>query len=288
MEFDFSGSEVIASHCLHKDKNFYKYLTDPDSDMHMDVALDLFMLPRDMMVNTNSPEERAKAKMIRFFAKNNWTFAQFYGDWFASCAPNLWENVIESELELPTGQTVKSWLKEKGIYDLGEMAKDGPTPGSFMEHCAKVENKMWNERVPEYTQWKKDIVENYINYGFIENPMGFRFSGYMGKHQCCNYPIQSLAFQFLLWSLIRVQRTIKKRKLDVKLCGQIHDSGLSIVHKSCVYQYAKEVTKIVTSLYSEFSWMEIPMEIEIEISEVGGNFAEMTEYSLEELKEKFS
>ena len=288
MEFDFSGSEVIAAQCLHGDKNFYKYLTDPESDMHLDQAVSLFMIPKDIMTNTKTPEEKAKAKMIRFYSKNMWTFAQFYGDWFASCAPNLWESVVEAGLELPTGQTVKSWLEDNGIYDLGEMSKDGPTPGSFMEHCAKVEHKMWNERFPEYTQWKKDIVDFYVKYGYIENPMGFRFEGYMGKNQCCNYPIQSLSFQMLLWTLIRVSRVIKKKKIKSELCGQIHDSGLSIVHKDHVYKYAKEVKKIVDSMYHTFDWMKVPMEIEIEVSEVKGNFSEMTEYSMKELKEKYS
>ncbi len=191
-EADFSGAEVVTSCCYHKDKNFYNYLMDKSTDMHRDNATDLWMLPPGILNDPSyTNEQKGKAKIIRFFAKNLWTFAQFYGDWFGSCAPNLYETCITSEnLELPTGILLKDHLENQGIYELGEMTKYGPTPGSFLEHCAYVEDKMWNERFPEYTQWKKDIVKFYQKYGYIETYFGFRFVGYMDSKQCCNFPIQ--------------------------------------------------------------------------------------------------
>jgi DNA polymerase I-like protein with 3'-5' exonuclease and polymerase domains len=91
----------------------------------------------------------------------------------------------------------------------------------------------------------------------------------------------------LLWTLIRVQRAIRKHRIRAILCGQIHDSGLSIVHKNSIYTYAKKVKEIVDSMFDHFDWMIVPMEIEIEMSALGqdgGNFAEMTEYSLREIQ----
>jgi uracil-DNA glycosylase family 4 len=154
-------------------------------------ATDLFMLKDGMLANKDfTDDQKSKAGMVRFFAKNGWTFAQFYGDWYKSCGETLWESCVESNLELPNGKTVKEWLAMNGIYELGEVDKSGPTHGSFLEHCKEVEDKMWNERFPEYTQWKKDIVKFYQKYGFIETFLGFRFIGYMDNKQCCNFPIQ--------------------------------------------------------------------------------------------------
>lgn len=280
-EIDFSGAEVITSATYHKDPNFIRYLTDPHSDMHRDNATDLLMLPPDMLENPDyTPEQKKLVKKIRFFAKNNWTFAQFYGDWFGSCAPVFWENVIEADLELPNGMTCKEWLEEQGIYELGELEADGPTEGSFMEHCAHVEDKMWNERFPVYTQWKKDIVEDYREYGFIPNHFGFRFTGYMSNNQCTNYPIQSASFHMLVHTLIKVQQFIDKNKLKTRIVGQIHDSIISNVPKEEIKFYHAGVNKIVRNLQNEFDWLIIPMEIEAEISKLhedGGNFSEMEE-----------
>lgn len=278
-EADFSGAEVITSVCYHKDKNFYNYLVDPSTDMHRDNASDLLMLPEGMLINPNySPLENKLAKMIRFFAKNNWTFAQFYGDWFGSCGELFWNNVVKAGLDLPNGLTARQWLETKGIFELGEIGKYGPTPGSFLEHCKNVEEKMWNERFPEYTQWKKDIVKFYQKYGYIETFFGFRFQGYMDKKQCCNYPIQGTSFHLLVYTLIEIERFIKRHKLRTKLIGQIHDSVIADVHKDEVQFYLKGLHDIVVGLQNKFKWLIVPMEIEADISrlrEDGGNFSDM-------------
>lgn len=290
-EVDFSGAEVATSASYHKDKNFINYLIDPHSDMHRDNATDLFLLPKDMLERKDyTKEQKKKVKMIRFFAKNCWTFAQFYGDWFGSCGAVLWENVVDAGLMLPNGVSVKDHLEDKGIFELGEVGNDGPTPGSFLEHCKKVEHKMWNERFPDYTQWKKDINESYQRHGFIETYFGFRFTGYMDWKQCCNYPIQGTSFHLLLFTLTKVDAFIRKHKLKTKLIGQIHDSIILDMPKEEAYFVLKNVNKIVADLKNRFQWMVVPMEIEIELSQLkenGGCFAEMEEYKLEQIKEMY-
>lgn len=281
-EADFSGAEVITSVAYHQDENFYNYLIDPTTDMHRDLASELFLLPNNMLERKDySDKQKRIVKDIRFFAKNNWTFAQFYGDWFGSCGPNLWENVVEANLKLPNKISVKDHLEEQGIYELGEIDPiDGPTPGSFLEHCKEVEHRMWNERFPAYTQWKKDIVEFYQEYGYVETYFGFRFQGYMDRKQCANFPIQGTSFHLLLYTLIQVDKFIKKHKLRTKLIGQIHDSVIADVHKEELNFYLKGVHDIVSGLQNKFSWLTVPMEIEAEISQLkedGGNFAEMKE-----------
>ncbi len=287
-EIDFAGAEVITSVTYHKDKNFYNYLMDKSTDMHRDQATDLFMLkPDDLHFDNMTKKEKKRAKDIRFYAKNMWTFAQFYGDWFASCAPLLWEAVVDAGLKLPSGVTVKKHLESKGIYELGEMEQGGPTEGSFLHHCSHVEDKLWNERFPEYTQWKKDIVSFYQENGYIENHFGFRFVGYMGKNQCTNFPIQSASFHLLVYTLIEVAKILKKKKMKTKLIGNIHDSIVANVPKREVFAYNKIVADVVATLHHKFKWLIVPMEVEHELSktrEDGGNFAEMTEYSIEEIE----
>ena len=254
-------------------------------------ASDIWLLPPDMLNNPSyTDEQKKKAKMIRFYAKNCWTFAQFYGDWFKSCGENLWNTCIEGNLELPTGVPLRDHLANQGIYELGTMTKYGPEEGTFLDHCARVEDKMWNERFPEYTQWKKDIVKFYRKYGYIETFFGFRFVGYMDEKQCCNYPIQSTSFHLLLYTLILVEKFILKHKLRAKLIGQIHDSIVMNIHKDEIKFVVNGVNKIVKSLKDRFKWLIVPMEIEVELSELredGGNFAEMKEYSIEQINQLY-
>lgn len=287
IEADFSSAEVIASASFHKDPTFIYDVQH--GDMHNDLATELWKLPESMLIakNYKTKKEQKKAKMVRFFAKNNWTFAQFYGDYFGSCGKMLWENVIDAGLELPTGQTVESWINDKGIYELGEFVNGEVTPGSFLEHCKNIEKKMWEKRFPLYSKWKKDIVEFYREYGFIENHFGFRFVGYMSDNQCCNFPIQSCSFHILVHTLIKLQKFITKNKLKTKLTGQIHDSILSSTPKEEIKIYTEGLNKIVKNLQKDFKWLPIPMKMEYEFSktkENGGSFADMTEFSIKEIQ----
>ena len=44
LEADFSGLEVRIAACYHKDKTMVKYITDPTTDMHGDMAKQIFMI----------------------------------------------------------------------------------------------------------------------------------------------------------------------------------------------------------------------------------------------------
>jgi len=283
VEADFGGAEVITSASYHNDPTFIYDVQH--GDMHKDLATELWKLPESMLIakNYKTKKEQKKAKKIRFCTKNDWTFAQFYGDYFGSCGKMLWEDVIDSGLELPTGQTVESWINDKGIYELGEFINGEVTPGSFLEHCKDIEKKMWEERFPFYSKWKKDIVDFYREYGFIENHFGFRFVGYMSDNQCCNFPIQSCSFHILVHTIIKYNKFLRKHKLKAKLIGQIHDSIILSCHIKDVVFALNGLEKIVKNLQKDFKWLPIPMKMEYELSKMGkddGNFSDMTEYDL--------
>ena len=259
-EIDFSGVEVCTSAAYHKDPNFIHYLTEPGADMHRDNTCDLWMIPKKQVV-----------KMLRFYTKNQWTFPQFYGDYFGSCGPQLWETCINKEkFVLTDGTPLVDHINSKGIKNMGD----------FVDHCQTVEDKMWNERFAVYTQWKKDVNDFYIKNGYVETFLGFRFVGLMDRKQTTNYPIQGTAFHILLWSINRIQEFIKKEKLKSYLCGQIHDS--------CIFQWHPEEKDFLLTtmkricsqdVLKEFEWINVPFSIDVELSEINGNFAEMSEYT---------
>lgn len=256
IEIDFSGAEVICSAAYHKDPAFINYLLDKNTDMHRDLAMDIFILPQSEIT-----------KEIRFYGKNMFTFAQFYGDYYRNCAKNLW-NIIN--IKTVSGVTVKDHLAKKGIKTLEQ----------FENHLQKVEDRMWNVRFKTYTEWKKSINDEYLNTGIVNTFLGFQYTGYLDKKQTTNYQVQGTSFHLLLYVLILMQEWIEENNLKTKIISEVHDSG---VFDSPVNEYravVKQFMIFTADLKNEFPWLPLPMSAEAEISEVNGNLAEMTKFEI--------
>ena len=260
MEVDYSGIEVSVSALYHKDPVFINYLISDDADMHADLTLQLWSIPKELIT-----------KELRFYTKNCWTFPQFYGDYFGNCAPNLWKNCVEGKLKLKDETPLIDHLKKIKLHTLS----------NFTQHCKDVEYDMWDNRFKVYTEWKNKINEEYIKDGYVETFLGFKFTDYLNKKQTTNYPVQSTAAHLLFWSLIQVDKQIKHNCLSALLIGQIHDSMILDVPVKEIEQVSKIIKQVCeVNLKNNFDWITIPMKVEIEISkpfEDGGTFAEMEE-----------
>src|SRR4030042_1430663 len=82
LEVDFKGLEVGIGTCYHKDPTMLKYLNDPTSDMHRDMAKQIFMLD-------DFDSLKPSHKTLRSAAKNGFVFPEFYGDYYGNCAYNM-------------------------------------------------------------------------------------------------------------------------------------------------------------------------------------------------------
>ena len=257
--FDFSGAEVKTSCCTHKDPNMIKYITDPTTDMHFDCGKDIFIL---------SPEEMTKD--IRFYAKNMWVFAQFYGSWWKDCGSNLWDECIKRlDLKTKSGKSLKEHLFEQGIEN-----KD-----QFLSHCEEVERVFWGERFKGYADWKKEINMSYQRKGYIETFFGFRFSGYMDRKQVSNYPIQSVSFHILLWCIQEIRKVARKEKWKSKMNMEIHDELVFDAIPEEVPRIAEVVKDVVhNKLREAFDWIIIPFDVEFSITPVNGSWYEKVDY----------
>jgi DNA polymerase-1 len=148
----------------------------------------------------------------------------------------------------------------------------------FESHCHDVERIFWEKRFRVYAQWKEDIQLLYQRMGYIETFLGFRFSNYMGRNECTNYPAQGTAFHILLWTLIHVHEEIKKRKMKSKLIGQIHDSMIT----DAVPEEVDEVIDIIDywgtkKTVETFKWIIVPLKIDHELTEVDSTWYDKKE-----------
>lgn len=268
VEFDFKGIEVSTSACYNHDPNLIRYVSDPKTDMHRDMASQCYLLKRKLIT-----------KMIRYAAKSCFTFPEFYGNWYKAVAKDLWKAIDELNLETGDGISLKKHLRRQGIKGLGDCDPEmDPLPETFEHHIKEVEKDFWNRRFRVYQQWKEDWNDAYVEKGYFDTLTGFRCSAIMDRKQCVNYPIQGSAFHCLLWCLIRIQKLLRKYRMKSLIVGQIHDSLLMDVIKQeveDVFDIVRQVTMV--DLSKHWKWICVPMVIEAEMSPPGKSWYEKKE-----------
>jgi hypothetical protein len=244
-----------------------RYVSDPATDMHRDVAMQLFSLPK-----------KEVSKLSRYIAKNGFTFPQFYGSYYADCAKNIWNQIDLLKIKTESGMPLLKWLKKKGITKLGNTDKDLPhfssEPGSFVDRVQEVENDFWNNRFKVYKQWKWDWYTKYLEQGgWFRMLTGFVCQGLMDRKQVCNYPVQGSAFHHVLWSLIQLQNTMEKKKMRSRAIAEIHDSILGYFHKREVDDVLVLAKQIMTQdARKHWKCINVPITIEASLAPEGGTW----------------
>ena len=272
LEVDFSGLEVNIGQTYAKDPEMMRYLNDPKSDMHADTAFDLFKLQEYGSV-ARLKTIKNFSSILRQSAKNGFVFPEFYGDFYEPCAFNM----AFQWCKLPrTGE----WADDDGIdFDGNPIGKHMRKVGftsleNFTQHVRSVEDKFWNRRFKVYSKWRKDWFAEYQRTGSFDMHTGFRVSGLLGKNMVVNYPVQGAAFHCLLKVLIELVRRMRGWRSAV--IGEIHDSALIDYHPD----EFNEVVALCRHLCSEWlpsvwKWINVPLRVEVQTSEIDGNWANM-------------
>ena len=270
-EMDFEGAEIVTSIFYHKDPTFIKYQVEGRGDMHQDAAAHILKVSSE-----DIPKE------VRQATKGIWTFAQFYGSYYANCAKQGWEEYPQCTYS--KGPEEGKLCLIRGVPIDEHMRNTFPNYQAFEQHLKKFENTFWKSWFPQYTRWKEKVVSDYKRTGYVETFLGFRYKGYMNGKQCTNYPIQGTSFHLLLAVAVQFYREVRKRGLKTLLVGQIHDSLVLDIPTDEVDVVAQLLANIVRTLHEKFDWMTVPMDLELEISEPyeqGGSFAAMSTVDLE-------
>lgn len=266
VEFDFSGAEVKVAACYHKDPMMLKYINDPTTDMHGDLAKQIFcMSDFDSKIPSHS--------VLRAAAKNGFIFPQFYGDYYKNCADGMaikWG-------QLSTGK----WKPGQGIQLVdGTLSDHMISQGiksfdAFCEHVKAIEADFWGNRFAEYAAWKERWWNGYKKNGYVDFLTGFRASGQMGKNETINYPVQGASFHCLLWTFIALTRIMEREKWDSRLIGQIHDSIVMDINPKELDKIIEVVNDLVAvQLPRAWKWICVPMKMDVEKYEVNKSWAD--------------
>jgi len=273
LEADYKGIEVVVAALYHKDPMMIKYLTDPDSDMHGDMAAQLFMVDD---FDKHKPEH----SYLRSATKNSFVFPQFYGDYYVNCTYNLavrWG-------KLPQGR----WKKGQGVL----VSEGRHLSDHFIEHGIKsyskfeqyvqdVEDDFWNRRFKVYNTWKKRQIRQYQKKGYVDMFTGFRCWGPMRRNEVFNYLVQGTAFHCLLWTFTEVDDLAQSEGWQSGWIGQIHDAGVSDTHPDEFDMVGRTIRTVGTEwLPNHWKWIDLPLEIEIEATEVDQSWFEKKEVAI--------
>lgn len=260
VEIDYSALEVHIAACYHRDPTMLEYL-ETGHDLHKDMAIECFKLDK-------------VEKPIRTETKGLFTFAAFYGDYWASIARNLWA-FAEGHTML-SGKPLLDHLRAKGIVGLGnELA---PTPDSFMQHIKSVEGRFWGERFRVYDRWRKDWHREYLRNGYINTLTGFRIWGVFKRNEVINSPVQGAAFHCLLKSIVELTKRIAKHKMRTQLVVQIHDSLVAVVPRAELDDYINMANEVMTKWIRQvWPWIIIDLKTEVEVAE--GSWATKKSYN---------
>jgi len=261
---DFSGIEVrVACIYTEDDKLIHDVL---HGDMHKDMAIELYKL--DSLDKHHEGEGR-----FRQGTKGGFVFPQFYGDYYGHCAPNLVKYASNAYLKDGTPGLVH--LEKKGLIRLDKKG-NVKNIDNFIEHVKKVEDEFWHVRYKKYTRWKDKVWKRYQKKGYIDMLTGFRCSGLMNKKDVTNYPFQGTAFHCLLKAFIEVDRIAYADGWDSFPVFQVHDEMVCDTNPKEMKKVAKVMQYVATEwLAKQWEWINIPLEVEMEYTEVDESLAEL-------------
>jgi DNA polymerase I-like protein with 3'-5' exonuclease and polymerase domains len=258
--------EVRIIACYTQDPVLMAYIFDDTTDMHRDMAIDIFRFGKQW---DNIPGKLGKK--IRFEAKNGATFPWFYNSYYRSIARNLFAKCMD--MECYEGINVLEHLKSIGIIKSNSKPYD-----DFEAHIKKVEEKFWN-KFKEVKKWQEATMKGYLRNGYIEQKFGFRCGGHLSHNQVVNYPVQGTAFHCLLWAINRINKNMKDMKLQSLLNGQIHDCALFDTNPSEQHKLMEMCQRVATiEIREELNWLNVPLAIEWEEGDVNKSWADKVEW----------
>lgn len=256
IEADYSGVETRVPCFYCHDPNLIAYVSDPEKDMHRDMAMMNFKLPAKE-INYE----------LRHSGKNETVFPWFYGDWAGSTGAVIWKST--AKYKTASGVRLRKHLKEQGIG----------TEAKFMKHHEAIYDRFWGPKwFRAYSKWREQVWQDYIRDGYIEMLTGFRCVDLATFNEATNKPIQGTAFHLLLWSLIELQKELEKREMKTAIVGQIHDSIMLDVpseEEEIVIRLAKRI--MTRKIRRHWKWINVPLLVDFEGSKIDGSWAEMEE-----------
>ena len=165
---------------------------------------------------------------------------------------------------------IKDPIKVYGIDVLAHLKTHGiKNYADWEEHVKEQERILWEERFPQYQEWRERTFDFFCKKGYIVYPNGFRYYGPATKNEVLNAPVQGPSFHCQLWCFTEVTKELENRKMNSCLIGQVHDSIIASVDPMeedwvdrLIYDFGTQKVR------EHYSWIKVPLMIEKGMTEV--------------------
>jgi len=245
LNLDYKSLEIYISGAHTHDPKLYEYLHDETTDMHRDVACDVyFYKPKELL------------KRLRTLAKK-FSFGATYGAGYKSIAKNQWKGLLAED---------KERLKEYGIHNFAD----------FEQHIKVIFDDFWNKKYKQYSLWKRKQWAFYVRNGYYAGHTGFLYNGICNSRQTSNFGIQGDASHLLLQEINFIHRFLKDNNMQARELIQVHDSVVLSAPLEEVPYILEAVRQFIDQLDVFNPWTKgFDFVIEAEQSKVDGNWGEM-------------
>lgn len=222
-----------------------------DMDLHTETAKAIFGEEFDKATSSGKKELRTKAK--------NFNFGVAYGMTAETVAKDWWEQ-LTPEQRLAVGYD-KVYADAQAFY------------------------KRWFAVRPQVGTWQKEFVKKAFETGVVETifhrkrqitfvPQDERSRGELKNH-LMNFPIQGMASDCTLHSLIRIDKVIKEMQWPVRTMATVHDSIVFSVPRKMLTQFIQVCEKIMLETAIEFFGTTVKFQADFEYGKRWGSLNEI-------------
>lgn len=193
-------------------------------------------------VLTGLSEEDKEFKSARQDVKGGFTFASIYGAGIDTVTKSLW----------------KRWLSRR--FKKYEDAK---------EFVREVQRNFF-ERFSGLREWQERLRRDYERRGYIETLFGRRRRAQIAYTQLINTPVQSVASDFTLLSMVRAYE-----ELGLLPVFMIHDDLTYVVREDEVEYIRKKIGRCMVDWEDVFEFVNVPIEVEQKIGKRWGELKDV-------------
>lgn len=124
-----------------------------------------------------------------------------------------------------------------------------------------VYDEFW-EGFPKVRAWQEKLIESYHETGYVESPTGRRRRAPLNRNQIINTPVQGGASDIVVGAMNRLsERAFTEGPSRLQPVLNIHDDLTLCVPKKHLDTYVDVVSEEM--LRVEYSWVRVPMQVEI-------------------------
>ena len=275
---DFSSLENCGSAYLTHDEYFTSVLLQ-GRDMHKENALFMYCFSdEEFQALKKYDEENGThyAKTARNGGKAA-SFSTLYGAQKETVGGTLYKYMIEKNVHVTPTELAKDRiirvldLENKYIVSGEKEDREEFYLKQYYEHAKAFLDDFWNVRMIQTSEYKKNLMNKYFTFGYIQFPVGLNMHGLFSSLTICNAICQGSSGCITLYCMVLLDYLYKYFNIKGFLTNIIHDDLNCDIKKEDIFR-AMSLQKIVMEdvsykAFSALGFATFKLKAECELSD---------------------